>query len=121
MTTTEPKSTLRGLVITQTVQTAVTVTLQFATAINTTSSALQVFGPRITIARVISQTFDPINYVATLQVFTSVQVCVYAHCNQLFTLHPSLFTLHSSLFTLHSSIFNLHSSPYMCANQQLML
>lgn len=73
MTTNELKSTLRGLAITQTVQSSVTVTLKVSTTITTTSGTLQVYGSRITFSRVVNQVFSPINYVATLQVFTSVQ------------------------------------------------
>lgn len=73
MTTTQSRTTVRGLVITQTMQTSVTVSLRFSTAITTTSGSLQVYGPRITFSRVVSQSFNPASYMATLQVFTSVQ------------------------------------------------
>lgn len=73
MTSTQLRTTSRGLAITQTMQTSVTVSLRFSTAITASSGSLQVYGPRITFSRVVSQSFNPANYVATLQVFTSVQ------------------------------------------------
>lgn len=67
---------MRGGSITRTLETGVIVQIAFSTAITTTSGNLNVYGSHILFARIVSQTFNPVIYQATLSLLTSVQVVI---------------------------------------------
>lgn len=66
---------IRGVLVNSTLNTAVTVYVLINTAVNSSSSSLSIFGPRITLARITSQTVNtsPVIPVFTLNLFTSAQ------------------------------------------------
>jgi len=71
--TTDTGDVIRGIRYERNLQTSVTIRIAFQTNITAQTSSMQIYGSRITQSTIVSQTWNPSTFVATLSLFTSVQ------------------------------------------------
>lgn len=82
--TTDTGDVIRGVRYERNLQTSVTIRIAFQTNVTAQTTAMQIYGSRITESTITSQTWNPSTFVATLTLFTSVQF-PYQFRNPLFT------------------------------------
>jgi len=73
ITTIDTGDVIRGTRYERTLQTSVTIRIAFQTNVTAQTSAMQIYGSRITDSTITAQTWNPSTFVATLTLFTSVQ------------------------------------------------